>query len=152
MACAFWAQELQGGIKRAISLIDKLASEKEEGAQDLRQGLQNIVQQFRSASSKVWNVDDRSFDMKWASNVVVPLTGGSENTDKQSVGQASIAVANGSSLQSAFDPILNALLSAMGNPLVISRSKALRGLSSIINADPDVLSLVSGRGEHWLNA
>lgn len=56
---------------------------------------------------------------------------------------ASIAIARGRPLQSAFAPILNALVSTMGVSLINLRSKALRCLSTIVTVDPDVLAQVS---------
>lgn len=57
--------------------------------------------------------------------------------------QASISVSRGRSLQSAIDPIIHALLTALGNPIIAVRTKALRGVGSIVMVDPDVLRLVS---------
>jgi cohesin loading factor subunit SCC2 len=45
-------------------------------------------------------------------------------------------------LQSAFDPILRALVGAMDLSVVDVRVKALRGLASIVVVDPEVLGLV----------
>ena len=55
---------------------------------------------------------------------------------------ASIAVNRGRPLQNAFNPILNALVTTMGVSLINLRSKALRGLGTIVTVDPDVLSKV----------
>ena len=57
--------------------------------------------------------------------------------------QASISLARGRPLQSAFDPILRAIGISMDSPVVALRSKALRALGSIVTVDPDVLALVS---------
>ena len=57
--------------------------------------------------------------------------------------QASVALARGRSLQSAFDPILRAIGASMDSSVVALRSKALRALGAIVTVDPDVLSLVS---------
>jgi hypothetical protein len=57
--------------------------------------------------------------------------------------QASIALARGRPLQSAFDPILRAIGASLDSTVVALRSKALRALGSIVTVDPDVLALVS---------
>lgn len=56
---------------------------------------------------------------------------------------ASIAIARSRPLQSAFGPILGALVATMGVLTIALRSKALKGLSTIVTVDPDVLSNVS---------
>ena len=58
-------------------------------------------------------------------------------------GHASIAVARGRPLQGAFEPILSSLISVMGNPIITLRSKALRGVGSIVTVEPDILGQVS---------
>jgi hypothetical protein len=56
--------------------------------------------------------------------------------------KASISLARGRSLQSAFDPILRAIGESMDSTVVALRSKALRALGSIVVIDPDVLAMV----------
>jgi cohesin loading factor subunit SCC2 len=52
-------------------------------------------------------------------------------------------VSRGRSLQSAFEPILHALIGALDFSVVGMRAKALRGLSGIVVVDPEILGLVS---------
>lgn len=59
--------------------------------------------------------------------------------------EASLAVSRYRTLQGAFDPILHGLITSMDSPVVGLRSKALRGLSTIVVVDPDILSLVRRR-------
>ena len=64
MSCLIWAQELQTAIKKSASVVDKLAVEKEEEAQETRQRLQIITQQLRSTLRSVWMADDNVFEVK----------------------------------------------------------------------------------------
>ena len=57
--------------------------------------------------------------------------------------KASIAISCARPLQSAFGPILGALVATMGASIIALRSKALKGLSTIVTVDPDVLAKVS---------
>lgn len=45
--------------------------------------------------------------------------------------------------QDLFEPILRGILTAMDGTAVAARTKALKGLMSIVTADHDVLALVS---------
>lgn len=74
-----------------------------------------------------------------------PLTHFSESQAPGSALSASIAIARHRPLQSAFEPILQALLQSMDFQAVALRSKALRGLSAIVQVDPDVLGQSSVR-------
>lgn len=77
------------------------------------------------------------------SHIAAKLMAISDPKQGETAAQASIAIARGRSLQAAFDSILHALLSVMETPIIGLRSKALRGLSSIVTVDPEVLGLVS---------
>ena len=54
-------------------------------------------------------------------------------------------------MQSAYDPILHALVAIMDTPVVALRSKAIRALSSIVTVDPGVLGLVRTSPIIWAN-
>ncbi len=145
MDSVIWAQELQGAIKKVTSVIEKLAVEKDEDAQNNRQNLQTVSQQIRSALQRLWMGDDGLFEIRY-----VICHRRTNNADRSSdpkqgaaAAQASIAVSRGRTLQAAFDPILHALISVMDTPNVALRSKALRGLGSIVTVDPELLGLVS---------
>ncbi|EAL23165.1 hypothetical protein CNBA5100 [Cryptococcus deneoformans B-3501A] len=128
MASVIWAQELQNGIKKAGSIVEKLAAEKDDEAQEMGQKLLSIGMMLKTTLRNVWMTDDKLFEV---------------NDPKQAeqAVQASISVSRGRSLQSAIDPIIHALLTALGNPIIAIRTKALRGVGSIVMVDPDVLRL-----------
>lgn len=128
MASVIWAQELQNGIKKARSVVEKLATEKNDEAQEMSQKLLSIGMMLKSTLRDVWMADDKLFEV---------------NDPKQAeqAVQASISVSRGKSLQNAIDPIIHALLTALGNPIIAVRTKALRGVGNIVMVDPDVLRL-----------
>ncbi|WVW81234.1 hypothetical protein I302_103225 [Kwoniella bestiolae CBS 10118] len=128
MACMVWAQELQGAIKKSTSVVEKLASEKDEEAQESSQKLQSITTTLKNTLRNVWMGDEGLFE------VHDPRQG-------EVATSASIAVSRGRQLQNAVDPILIALLGVLDNPVVALRSKALRGVGSVIVVDPEVLGL-----------
>jgi ElaB/YqjD/DUF883 family membrane-anchored ribosome-binding protein len=68
MASVIWAQELQGSIQKAASVMEKSAGEKGDDAEENRQRLQHIVQQFRSALHKVWMGDDVLFEIRYVTD------------------------------------------------------------------------------------
>ncbi|KIR30957.1 cohesin loading factor subunit SCC2 [Cryptococcus deuterogattii LA55] len=128
MASVIWAQELQTGVKKARSVVENLAAEKDDEAQEMSQKLLSIGMMLKTTLRDIWMVDDKLFEV---------------NDPKQAeqAVQASISVSRGRSLQSAIDPIIHALLTALGNPIIAVRTKALRGVGSIVMVDPDVLRL-----------
>ncbi|ORY23265.1 hypothetical protein BCR39DRAFT_549569 [Naematelia encephala] len=127
-----WAQELQQGIKKAVSIIDRLSAERSEEAQATREKLQVICQQLRSALQGVFAIDDGLFEVN-------------NSAEAEAAVIASLAVSRGQSLQGAFDPILHALIAAMNTTQVHLRSKALRGLTGVVTVDSTVLGLPSVR-------
>jgi cohesin loading factor subunit SCC2 len=145
MTCVVWAQELHGVIAKLDSVVEKLAVEKDEDAILEREKLQVICQTFKSASRDVWQADDRLFETK---SVIYPFSLIQklicrDPRQSENALQASIALARGRPLQSAFDPILRAIGASLDSTVVALRSKALRALGSIVTVDPDVLALVS---------
>ncbi|KIR53758.1 cohesin loading factor subunit SCC2 [Cryptococcus gattii Ru294] len=130
MASVIWAQELQTGVKKARSVVGNLAAEKDDEAQEMSQKLLSIGMMLKTTLRDIWMVDDKLFEVKT-----------SDPKQAEQAVQASISVSRGRSLQSAIDPIIHALLTALGNPIIAVRTKALRGVGSIIMVDPDVLRL-----------
>ncbi|WVQ72222.1 hypothetical protein IAR50_001771 [Cryptococcus sp. DSM 104548] len=130
MASIMWAQELQAGVKKTASVLEKLAVENDDEAKETGQKLEKIGLVLSGALRGVWLADDSLFAVKLSD----PKQG------EQAV-QASIAVSRGRSLQGAIDPIIHALLSTMSNTIIGLRTKALRGIGSIVMVDPDVLRL-----------
>lgn len=63
MSTLTWAQELQSAVKKANSVVDKLAQEKDAEAQQTRSQLQVIVQTLRSTLNNVWMGDDNLFEV-----------------------------------------------------------------------------------------
>nr|KIR48435.1 cohesin loading factor subunit SCC2 [Cryptococcus bacillisporus CA1280] len=130
MASVIWAQELQTGVKKARSVVENLAAEKDDEAQEMSQKLLSIGMMLKTTLRNIWMVDDKLFEVKT-----------SDPKQAEQAVQASISVSRGRSLQSAIDPIIHALLTALGNPIIAVRTKALRGVGSIVMVDPDVLRL-----------
>ncbi|KAK1920549.1 sister chromatid cohesion C-terminus-domain-containing protein, partial [Papiliotrema laurentii] len=130
MSTLVWAQELHLAIKKSGSIVDKLAEEKDTEAQDTRVKLQEIAQLLKNTLRNAWTGDDNLFEV-------------SDPNASNAANAACIAVSRGRPLQNAFGPILNALVSTMGVSLINLRSKALRGLGTIVTVDPDVLSHAS---------
>nr|XP_019013987.1 uncharacterized protein I206_00064 [Kwoniella pini CBS 10737]OCF52768.1 hypothetical protein I206_00064 [Kwoniella pini CBS 10737] len=128
MAAIVWAQELQSGIKKVGSVVDKLAAEKSEEAQDTGLNLQTIAATLKSTLRNIWMADEHLFEVHDPKQGEIATT-------------ASIAVSRGRQLQNAIDPILMALLGVLDNSAVGLRSKALRGVASVIVVDPEVLGL-----------
>ncbi|WVQ82810.1 hypothetical protein IAT38_004942 [Cryptococcus sp. DSM 104549] len=128
MSSIVWAQELQVAIKKATAVLEKLAAEKDAEAQETSQKLQSLTTTMKNTLRGVWMGDDGLFEI-------------SDPKQGETAAQASIAVSRGRSLQSAIDPILIALLSSMDNTIVAVRTKALRGVASVVMVDPDVLGL-----------
>ncbi|TYJ53043.1 hypothetical protein B9479_006320 [Cryptococcus floricola] len=128
MASIMWAQELQAGVKKTASVLEKLAVEKDDETKELGDNLRTIGSMLSDTLRGVWLSDDNLFEVN------DPKQG------EQAV-QASIAVSRGRSLQGAIDPIIHTLLSTMSNTIIGLRTKALRGISSIVVVDPDVLRL-----------
>lgn len=54
-------------------------------------------------------------------------------------------------LRSAFNPILNVILTALDASAIFMRSKALKSLGQIITSDPQLLSLVCDSVQQLLN-
>ncbi|WWC57550.1 uncharacterized protein I303_100082 [Kwoniella dejecticola CBS 10117] len=128
MASIVWAQELQSGITKAVSVVEKLSEEKGEEAQETSLKLQSVIDTFKSTLRNVWMGDEELFEIHDPKQPEIATT-------------ASIAVSRGRQLQNAIDPILMALLGILDNPAVGLRSKALRGVGSVIVVDPEVLGL-----------
>ncbi|CAD6587723.1 MAG: Sister chromatid cohesion protein 2 [Tremellales sp. Tagirdzhanova-0007] len=128
MTCVVWAQELQAAIQKITTVTDLLAAEKTDDGEITQQRLTIIAQQSRSALQNLWTRDEGLFEI---------------NNPKQSeaAARASVTCSRGRSLQSAYDPILHALVAIMDTPVVALRSKAIRALSSIVTVDPGVLGL-----------
>jgi cohesin loading factor subunit SCC2 len=80
-----------------------------------------------------------------SSKSLIDQTDNSDTKQPETLTAASAAIARHRPLQTAFDPILNALINSMDLQAVALRSKALRGLSAIIQVDPDVLALPNVR-------
>ncbi|EIW73035.1 hypothetical protein TREMEDRAFT_59198 [Tremella mesenterica DSM 1558] len=132
MSSIIWAQELHAAISKGTSVVEKVAKEKGEEAEETREQLQVIIQALRSALLNVWNSDENVF-------------GTSDPQIGEHAVSAAVAIARGRSLQNAFEPILHAIISAMDSPAVAHRQKALRGISSVVTVDPDILGLVHVR-------
>ncbi|OCF60187.1 hypothetical protein L486_02867 [Kwoniella mangroviensis CBS 10435] len=128
MACIVWAQELQNAIKKSTSVVEKLTSEKDEEAQETSQRLQNIITTLKNTLRNIWMGDEGLFEVHDPRQAEIATS-------------ASIAISRGRQLQNAVDPILIALLGVLDNPVVALRSKALRGVGSVIVVDPEVLGL-----------
>ncbi|KAK4684433.1 cohesin loading factor subunit SCC2, partial [Tremellales sp. Uapishka_1] len=126
MTSVIWAQELQVAVKKITSVLDRLG--KEEKQEEAKENCQMISKMLKSALNNVWNGDEGLFE------TVDPRKG-------ETAQMASKSVSRNRPLQHAFDPIMHALLTAMDTPVVAFRSKALRGIGSIVNADSDVLSI-----------
>lgn len=69
MASVIWAQELQNGIKKARSVVEKLATEKNDEAQEMSQKLLSIGMMLKSTLRDVWMADDKLFEVKWVQYV-----------------------------------------------------------------------------------
>ncbi|RSH84025.1 Sister chromatid cohesion protein 2 [Saitozyma podzolica] len=115
-------------LRKTTSVVEKLAAEKSEEAEEDKVALHGILQLLGAASRDIWYGDGGLFE------VIDPK-------QAQLANQASIAVSRGRSLQSAFDPILHALIGALDFSVVGMRAKALRGLSGIVVVDPEILGL-----------
>lgn len=64
MASVIWAQELQNGIKKAGSIVEKLAAEKDDEAQEMGQKLLSIGMMLKTTLRNVWMTDDKLFEVK----------------------------------------------------------------------------------------
>ncbi|WVO15130.1 hypothetical protein L204_102774 [Cryptococcus depauperatus] len=128
MTSIIWAQELQSGIKKTAAVIENLSQETNDEARETAKRLRNILEMLKNTLREIWLADDRIFEVN------------DPQQSEQAV-QASIAVSRGRSLQNASDPILHALLTTLGTSSIGLRIKALRGVSSIIMVDPELLQL-----------
>jgi hypothetical protein len=63
-----WAQELQGAIRKITSVLEKLAEEKGEDADQTKEKMQGIVHALRLALRNVWAGDESVFEVMWAPN------------------------------------------------------------------------------------
>lgn len=65
MSAVLCAQELQGAIAKAATVIDQLGHEKTTEAQEVKERLQTIVQRLRLEVQSVWTSDDSAFSSKY---------------------------------------------------------------------------------------
>ncbi len=63
MTTLIWAQELHLAIKKAGSLIEKLAEEKDAEAVETKVKLQQIEQTLKVTLQNVWTGDDNLFEI-----------------------------------------------------------------------------------------
>jgi hypothetical protein len=63
MSTLIWAQEILVAIKKASSVVSKLAQEANHEAQSDRERLQSIVQSLKMVYGKVWEGDDDVFEL-----------------------------------------------------------------------------------------
>lgn len=64
MASVIWAQELQAGVKKARSVVENLAAEKDDEAQEMSQKLLSIGMMLKTTLRGIWMVDDKLFEVK----------------------------------------------------------------------------------------
>ena len=64
MTRVLWAQELQLALRKAQSVVEKLAAENDEAALDTRERLKSIVNDMRQVSQTVWNPDEGLFEIR----------------------------------------------------------------------------------------
>ena len=56
-----YGQELQSALTRAMSIVDKLATEAGEEAEQMKERLQTIIQLLKSAAHNLWTADAALF-------------------------------------------------------------------------------------------
>ncbi|KAL1405358.1 Sister chromatid cohesion protein 2 [Vanrija albida] len=143
MSQMLWAQELDSAQRKIVSVLEKVVTEVVDEDEDAeapgsqnasvnRDNLQIIAREIGLAIRKVWNPEDQLFEI-------------SDPHQADEALQASLAISRTRPLQGAFEPLLRGLSIAMNSTVVGLRSKAIRGLGSVVVADPDLLSQDSVR-------
>ncbi|BEI91569.1 uncharacterized protein CcaverHIS019_0403890 [Cutaneotrichosporon cavernicola] len=125
MSRVLWANDISKALQRANSLLERFAAEPDEAATGEK--IKAITQSLRLAAHEVWSGE--------SGNVFNPGSNQLEDAI-----EASLAISRSNSLQEAFKMLLFALTRYMDSSVVTQRSKALRGLTQVVIADPETLA------------
>lgn len=138
MTRVLWANDVSRTLKHANSLLERLAAEPDEAA--TRESMQAIVQSLRIAAHDAWSGDSGNvFDAAYVDLNLAQLTDSGSNQLEDAM-EASLAISRSNPMQDAFKMLLYALTQYMDASVVAQRSKALRGLSLVVVADPETLA------------
>lgn len=126
LTASIWGQDLSKALSRCDSILSRMVSEGTEGTEEFDQ-FNLLAARMKMALYDVWKETTADvFDV---------------GTDAEISRLDTLAEELGSlqRLSGAHDAILNVTLNCLDAPVVFMRTKGLRALGQIINADPEVL-------------
>ncbi|CAK9787000.1 hypothetical protein CC85DRAFT_288268 [Cutaneotrichosporon oleaginosum] len=125
MTRILWANDISKASQRATSLLERFAAEPDEAAS--AEKVKSIIESLHVAAHDVWSGE--------AGNVFDP----GSNQLEEAI-ETSLALSRCNPLQEAFKQLLYELTKYMDSSVVSHRSKALRGLTQVVVADPEILA------------